>query len=106
MTLSRTSSPSFNLGSATCVIILDFQVLGSSSDLLSLARSDSAGSTTSMQHGGAPELLPSLGYNGTTLKLSRTVVFVASGILIFFRAVWHCQVALFQLNDVTLMVME
>ncbi|KAI9584919.1 hypothetical protein GQX74_006814 [Glossina fuscipes] len=49
-------------------------VLGSSSDLLSLARSDSAGSTTSMQHGGVPELLLSLGYNGTTGRLTVEIV--------------------------------
>lgn len=47
---------------------------GSSSDLLSLARSDSTVSTTSMQHGGVPELLLALGYNGTTGRLTAEVV--------------------------------
>lgn len=47
---------------------------GSSSDLLSLARSDSTGSTTSMQHGGVPELLIALGYNGTTGRLTVEIV--------------------------------
>uniref|UniRef100_A0A182K7Z8 C2 domain-containing protein n=1 Tax=Anopheles christyi TaxID=43041 RepID=A0A182K7Z8_9DIPT len=42
----------------------------STSDLLSIARSDSAGSTTSMQHGGVPELLLGLGYNGITGRLT------------------------------------
>lgn len=52
-----------------------FQLSGSSSDLLSLARSDSTGSTTSMQqHGGVPELLIGLGYNGTTGRLTVEIV--------------------------------
>ena len=55
-------------------IFIYFQILGSSSDLLSLARSDSAGSTTSMQHGGVPELLLGLGYNGTTGRLTVEIV--------------------------------
>uniref|UniRef100_A0A182Q298 C2 domain-containing protein n=1 Tax=Anopheles farauti TaxID=69004 RepID=A0A182Q298_9DIPT len=42
----------------------------STSDLLSIARSDSAGSTTSMQHGGVPELLLGLGYNAITGRLT------------------------------------
>ncbi|XP_069688694.1 synaptotagmin-14 isoform X2 [Periplaneta americana] len=46
----------------------------SASDLLSLARSDSTGSTHSMQHGGVPELLLGLAYNGTTGRLSVEVV--------------------------------
>ncbi|XP_021934043.1 synaptotagmin-16 isoform X3 [Zootermopsis nevadensis] len=46
----------------------------SASDLLSLARSDSTGSTHSMQHGGVPELLLGLAYNGTTGRLSIEVV--------------------------------
>lgn len=51
------------------------QLSGSSSDLLSLARSDSTGSTTSMQqHGGVPELLMGLGYNGTTGRLAVEIV--------------------------------
>uniref|UniRef100_A0A1A9ZT32 C2 domain-containing protein n=1 Tax=Glossina pallidipes TaxID=7398 RepID=A0A1A9ZT32_GLOPL len=115
-------------------------VLGSSSDLLSLARSDSAGSTTSMQHGGVPELLLSLGYNGTTGRLTVEIVkgsyfrslsqnkapdtyvklcLVSSiGQEIsraktstrraqpnpLFKETFVFQVALFQLNDVTLMV--
>lgn len=54
---------------------LSFQLSGSSSDLLSLARSDSTGSTTSMQqHGGVPELLMGLGYNGTTGRLAVEIV--------------------------------
>lgn len=50
------------------------QLAGSTSDLLSLARSDSTGSTTSMQHGGVPELLLALGYNGVTGRLNVEVV--------------------------------
>uniref|UniRef100_A0A182MMR1 C2 domain-containing protein n=1 Tax=Anopheles culicifacies TaxID=139723 RepID=A0A182MMR1_9DIPT len=46
----------------------------STSDLLSIARSDSAGSTTSMQHGGVPELLLGLGYNGITGRLTVEIV--------------------------------
>ncbi|XP_046401589.1 synaptotagmin-16 [Ischnura elegans] len=46
----------------------------SASDLLSLARSDSTGSTHSMQHGGVPELLLGLAYNGTTGRLSAEIV--------------------------------
>ncbi|XP_054264649.1 synaptotagmin-16 isoform X2 [Macrosteles quadrilineatus] len=46
----------------------------SSSDLLSLARSDSTGSTHSMQHGGVPELLIGLAYNGTTGRLAIEIV--------------------------------
>lgn len=41
---------------------------------MSLARSDSTGSTTSMQHGGVPELLIALGYNGITGRLTVEVV--------------------------------
>ncbi|XP_068083760.1 synaptotagmin-14 [Anabrus simplex] len=44
------------------------------SDLRSIARSDSTGSTHSMQHGGVPELLLGLAYNGTTGRLSVEVV--------------------------------
>ncbi|KAJ8873716.1 hypothetical protein PR048_024550 [Dryococelus australis] len=51
-----------------------FQLNTSASDLLSLARSDSTGSTHSMQHGGVPELLLGLSYNGTTGRLSVEVV--------------------------------
>lgn len=43
-------------------------------DLMSLARSDSTGSTHSMQHGGVPELLLGLCYNATTGRLSVEVV--------------------------------
>jgi synaptotagmin-14/16 len=48
----------------------------STSDLLSLARSDSTGSTISMQQhgGGVPELLLALGYNGTTGRLTVEIV--------------------------------
>ncbi|KAG8190482.1 hypothetical protein JTE90_006659 [Oedothorax gibbosus] len=42
----------------------------SKADITSLARSDSTGSTQSMQHGGMPELLLGLAYNGTTGRLS------------------------------------
>ncbi|XP_054724786.1 synaptotagmin-14-like [Uloborus diversus] len=42
----------------------------SKADVTSLARSDSTGSTQSMQHGGLPELLLGLAYNGTTGRLS------------------------------------
>lgn len=54
--------------------IFDKQLSGSTSDLLSLARSDSTGSTTSMQHGGVPELLLALAYNGTTGRLTAEIV--------------------------------
>lgn len=54
--------------------IFDKQLNGSTSDLLSLARSDSTGSTTSMQHGGVPELLLALAYNGTTGRLTAEIV--------------------------------
>ncbi len=43
-------------------------------DLSSLSRSDSASSTQSMQHGGMPELLIGLAYNGTTGRLSVEVI--------------------------------
>ncbi|XP_055906060.1 synaptotagmin-14 [Eupeodes corollae] len=115
-------------------------IVGSSSDLLSLARSDSAGSTTSMQHGGVPELLLGLAYNGITGRLTVEIVkgshfrslsmnkapdtyvklcLVSSiGQEIsraktstrrgqpnpLFKETFVFQVALFQLNDVTLMV--
>uniref|UniRef100_T1J0L6 C2 domain-containing protein n=1 Tax=Strigamia maritima TaxID=126957 RepID=T1J0L6_STRMM len=46
----------------------------SKTDLSSLARSDSTGSTQSMQHGGVPELLLGLSYNGTTGRLSVEVI--------------------------------
>ncbi|XP_053678341.1 synaptotagmin-16 [Anopheles nili] len=112
----------------------------STSDLLSIARSDSAGSTTSMQHGGVPELLLGLGYNGITGRLTVEIVkgshfrnhslpkvpdtyvklcLVSSmGQEIarsktstrrgqsnpLFKETFIFQVALFQLNDVTLIV--
>ncbi|CAC5402921.1 SYT14_16 [Mytilus coruscus] len=43
-------------------------------DVSSLSRSDSASSTQSMQHGGMPELLLGLGYNGTTGRLTVEVI--------------------------------
>lgn len=46
----------------------------SKTDLSSLARSDSTGSTQSMQHGGLPELLLGAAYNGTTGRLSIEVI--------------------------------
>ncbi|XP_058126860.1 uncharacterized protein LOC131290925 [Anopheles ziemanni] len=112
----------------------------STSDLLSIARSDSAGSTNSMQHGGVPELLLGLGYNGITGRLTVEIVkgshfrnhtvpkvpdtyvklcLVSSmGQEIgraktstrrgqsnpLFKETFIFQVALFQLNDVTLIV--
>ncbi|XP_052836113.1 synaptotagmin-1 [Drosophila gunungcola] len=115
-------------------------VLGSTSDLLSLARSDSAGSTSSMQHGGVSELLLGLSYNGVTGRLSveiikgsqfrslslnkapdtyvKLVMVSSIGQEIsraktsirrgqpnpLFKETFAFQVALFQLNDVTLMV--
>ncbi|XP_002070583.3 synaptotagmin-14 [Drosophila willistoni] len=115
-------------------------VLGSTSDLLSLARSDSAGSTSSMQHGGVSELLLGLSYNGVTGRLSVEIIkgsqfrslslnkapdtyvklcMVSSiGQEIsraktsirrgqpnpLFKETFAFQVALFQLNDVTLMI--
>ncbi|XP_037940853.1 synaptotagmin-14-like [Teleopsis dalmanni] len=115
-------------------------IMGSTSDLLSLARSESAGSTTSMQHGGVSELLLGLGYNGITGRLTVEIVkgsqfrclslskapdtyvklcLVSSiGQEIsraktstrrgqpnpLFKETFVFQVALFQLNDVTLMV--
>lgn len=51
-----------------------FQLSGCTGDLMSLARSDSTGSTHSMQHGGVPELLLGLCYNATTGRLSTEVV--------------------------------
>ncbi|XP_018579307.1 synaptotagmin-16 isoform X2 [Anoplophora glabripennis] len=47
---------------------------GCTGDLMSLARSDSTGSTHSMQHGGVPELLLGLCYNATTGRLNVEVV--------------------------------
>lgn len=55
-------------------MIDSFQLNTSTSDLLSLARSDSTGSTISMQHGGVPELLIGLAYNGITGRLSVEIV--------------------------------
>ena len=46
----------------------------SAMEVSSLSRSDSASSTQSMQHGGMPELLVGLAYNGTTGRLSAEVV--------------------------------
>lgn len=43
-------------------------------EISSLARSDSTGSTQSMQHGGLPELLLGLAYNGTTGRLAAEVI--------------------------------
>ncbi|XP_052699522.1 synaptotagmin-16-like isoform X2 [Crassostrea angulata] len=43
-------------------------------DVASLSRSDSASSTQSMQHGGMPELLLGLSYNGTTGRLQVEVI--------------------------------
>ncbi|XP_062569887.1 synaptotagmin-16-like isoform X2 [Saccostrea cucullata] len=43
-------------------------------DVSSLSRSDSASSTQSMQHGGMPELLLGLSYNGTTGRLQVEVI--------------------------------
>ncbi|XP_034664658.1 synaptotagmin-14 isoform X2 [Drosophila subobscura] len=115
-------------------------VLGSTSDLLSLARSESAGSTSSMQHGGVSELLMGLSYNGVTGRLSveiikgsqfrslslnkapdtyvKMVMVSSIGQEIsraktsirrgqpnpLFKETFAFQVALFQLNDVTLMI--
>uniref|UniRef100_A0A182PBK6 C2 domain-containing protein n=1 Tax=Anopheles epiroticus TaxID=199890 RepID=A0A182PBK6_9DIPT len=112
----------------------------STSDLLSIARSDSAGSTTSMQHGGVPELLLGLGYNGITGRLTVEIVkgshfrnhtlpkvpdtYVKMCLVSsmgqeiaraktstrrgqsnpLFKETFIFQVALFQLNDVTLIV--
>eukprot|EP00099_Drosophila_melanogaster_P009510 NP_001262250.1 synaptotagmin 14, isoform C [Drosophila melanogaster] len=114
--------------------------LGSTSDLLSLARSESAGSTSSMQHGGVSELLLGLSYNGVTGRLSveiikgsqfrslslnkapdtyvKMVMVSSIGQEIsraktsirrgqpnpLFKETFAFQVALFQLNDVTLMI--
>lgn len=47
---------------------------GCTGELMSLARSDSTGSTHSMQHGGVPELLLGLSYNAITGRLSAEVV--------------------------------
>ncbi|KRT86012.1 C2 domain containing protein [Oryctes borbonicus] len=47
---------------------------GCAGELMSLARSDSTGSTHSMQHGGVPELLLGLSYSATTGRLSIEVV--------------------------------
>lgn len=58
----------------TVTIWLPFQHSDSKTDLSSLARSDSTGSTQSMQHGGLPELLLGAAYNGTTGRLSVEVI--------------------------------
>ncbi|KAF4527716.1 hypothetical protein B566_EDAN015462 [Ephemera danica] len=84
----------------------------SASELLSLARSDSTGSTHSMQmmqHGGVAELLLGLSYNGTTGRLSVEIVKGSHfRTMAMTRApdsyVKLCLVALFQLPDVTLMI--
>ncbi|KAL1501992.1 hypothetical protein ABEB36_007207 [Hypothenemus hampei] len=47
---------------------------GYTGELVSLTRSDSTGSTHSMQHGGVPELLLGLSYNAITGRLSAEVV--------------------------------
>ncbi|KAJ8963779.1 hypothetical protein NQ317_008067 [Molorchus minor] len=47
---------------------------GCTGELMSLARSDSTGSTHSMQHGGVPEMLLGLCYNATTGRLNVEVV--------------------------------
>ncbi|XP_018335716.1 synaptotagmin-16 isoform X2 [Agrilus planipennis] len=47
---------------------------GCTTDMMSLSRSDSTGSTHSMQHGGVPELLLGLSYNATTGRLSVEIV--------------------------------
>ena len=73
----RSSSIVSTLNSIKTISKTNFisQLSGSSSDLLSLARSDSTGSTTSFQqHGGVPELLIGLGYNGTTGRLTVEIV--------------------------------
>ncbi|XP_059611849.1 synaptotagmin-16 isoform X2 [Phlebotomus argentipes] len=113
---------------------------GSNSDLISLARSDSISSTASVKHGGVPELLLGLAYNGTTGRLTTEII---KGIHFrqmlvnktldtyvklclvnsigqemsrakssirraqlnpLFKETFTFQIALFQLNDVTLMV--
>ena len=51
-----------------------FQKGDSNPDVSSLSRSDSASSTQSLQHGGMPELLLGLAYNGTTGRLSVEVI--------------------------------
>lgn len=51
-----------------------FQQGDSSADVHSLSRSDSGSSTQSLQHGGMPELLLGLAYNGTTGRLSVEVI--------------------------------
>ncbi|KAK7487111.1 hypothetical protein BaRGS_00021606 [Batillaria attramentaria] len=43
-------------------------------DVSSLSRSDSASSTQSLQHGGMPELLVGLAYNGTTGRLAVQII--------------------------------
>ncbi|XP_068895745.1 synaptotagmin-16 isoform X2 [Tenebrio molitor] len=53
---------------------VDTTLTGCAGELTSLARSDSTGSTHSMQHGGVPELLLGLCYNATTGRLSIEVV--------------------------------
>lgn len=51
-----------------------FQHGDSKFDVSSLSRSESGSSTQSMQHGGMPELLLGLSYNGTTGRLSVEVL--------------------------------
>nr|CAD7199060.1 unnamed protein product [Timema douglasi] len=76
--ISALANYSTEAGSLKAITIINpgsvFQLNGSASDLLSLARSDSTGSTHSMQHGGVPELLLGLSYNGTTGRLSVEIV--------------------------------
>lgn len=74
-TVSRSDSsarPQCSRG--TVVTYVSFQLSGCAGELMSLARSDSTGSTHSMQHGGVPELLLGLSYNATTGRLSIEVV--------------------------------
>ena len=51
-----------------------FQHGDSGFDVSSLSRSDSASSTQSLQHGGMPELLVGLAYNGTTGRLAVQII--------------------------------
>lgn len=55
-------------------VLLILQAADSRFDVSSLSRSDSASSTQSMQHGGMPELLLGLSYNGTTGRLQVEVI--------------------------------
>lgn len=56
-----------------CYIMM-LQQSDSRSEVSSLARSDSTGSTQSLQHASLPEMLLGLAYNGTTGRLNVSII--------------------------------